>query len=243
MKQCERIIYPLLAKVGHKLDGSNDEQARELWKHFYDEHIGTYQLKRLSTFRDIINSESSIEDIVMLSETRKYSLDFDFKRKPVKHDDTLAYLTEPFCTVNDIVRYRAVVSTLRNKKQMRSTPELVEYYQARSKQNIRSRGTGKEDCLRHFLRALTQCVYPFKSYDGYVAVLSDLKGYGATMDKLKNARRTPFSAQVVFNNSANRTYIRKMLKSLGYESTDKYQEWVDLLIHQGLSNPVTMFME
>jgi hypothetical protein len=46
---------------------------------------------------------------------------------------------------------------------------------------------------------------------------------------------------VVFNSSENRTYIRKMLKALGYTSTDNYQAWLDLLIHKGLSNPVTMF--
>jgi hypothetical protein len=236
VKECKRIIYPLLAKVGHKLNGTDEEQAKALWDHFYDKEIETYTMKRMSTFRDVIDKNSPIEDIIMLSETRKYSLDFDYKRKPVKGGSTV-----PHQTIVDVNIYRGVVSTLRDKKKLRATPELVEYYQHRTKANVRQRFSNKEDCLRHFLRALTQCVHPFESYDGYVSIVITLKDYGVTMDKLKNARRVPFTAGVVFNNSTNRTYIRKMLKALGYTSPDNYQAWLDLLIHKGLSNPVTMF--
>ena len=238
MKECNRITYPLLAKVGHKLHGDKEEQAQTLWEHFYDKEIETYIMNRLSTFRDVIDENCPIEDIIMLSEPRKYSLDFDYKRKPEDGGNTV-----PHKTIDDINLYRGVVNTLRDKKKLRATLELVECYQHRSKANVRQRFSKKEDCLRHFLRALTQCVYPFKSYDSYVSVAIVLKEYGVTVDKLKNARRAPFTAGVVFNNSANRTYIRKMLKALGYTSTDNYQEWLDLLIHKGLSNPVTMFSE
>jgi len=236
VKNCNRIAYPLLAKVGHKLQGNKEAQAQALWEHFYDEEIETYIMNRLSTFRDVIDDNSPIEDIVMLSEPRKYSLDFDYKRKPVKGGGTV-----PHKTIMDINLYRGVVNTLRDKKKLRATPELVEYYQHRSKANVRQRFSKKEDCLRHFLRALTQCVYPFQPYDGYVSIVIALKKYGVTIDKLKNARRAPFTAGVVFNSSENRTYIRKMLKALGYTTTDNYQAWLDLLIHKGLSNPVTMF--
>ncbi len=236
MKNDKRIIYPLLAKVGHKLGGDDEVQAKELWKHFYDEGIETYTLKRLSTFRDVIDAKSPIDDIIMLSEPRKYSLDYDYKRKVLEGGYTV-----PHQTVDDVVRYRAVVSTLRDKKELRATPELVEYYQHRAKANVRQRASNKEDCLRHFLRALTQGVYPFKPYSGHINTVQKLKYFAVTIDKLKNARRTPFVAQVVFNNSENRTYIRKMLHALGYESDDKYQAWIDLLIHRGLSNPMTMF--
>ena len=233
-----RAVYPLLAKVGHKLEGSNEMQAQELWKHYHDEEIETYVMKRLSTFQDILDSNSPIEDIVMLQETRKYSLDYDYKRKPVKGGGTV-----PHEHVNDIVRYRGVVGNLREKMKIRATSEKVEYYQARAKQNVRSRGTNKEDCLRHFLRALTQCVHPFKAYDGYVNIVKKLKSFDVTIDKLKNARRKPFVAQVVMNNSSNRSYVRKMLKALGYSSDDNYIEWIELLMHKGLSNPVTMYKE
>lgn len=231
-----RVIYPLLAKVGHKLEGNKESQAKELWKHYHDEEIERYQMKRLSTFQDILDTKSPIEDIVMLQETRKYSLDYDYKRKPVKGGGTV-----PHKHVNDIVRYRGVVGNLRDKKKMRATPDMVEYYQARAKQNVRSRGTNKEDCLRHFLRALTQCVHPFGVYDGYGDVSRRLGSFGVTFDKLKNARRIPFVSQVVLNNSGNRSYIRKMLKALGYSSANNYREWIELLMHKGLSNPVSMY--
>jgi hypothetical protein len=238
VKNCNRITYPLLAKVGNKLHGDKEEQAQTLWEHFYDEEIEIYIMNRLSTFRDVIDENSPIEDIIMLSEPCKYSLDFDYKRKPEDGGNTV-----PHKTIEDINLYRGVVNTLRDKKKLRATLELVEYYQHRSKAKVRQRFSKKEDCLRHFLRALTQCVYPFKSYDGYVSIVIALKEYGVTIDKLKNARRAPFTAGVVFNSSKNRTYIRKMLKALGYTSTDNYQAWLDLLIHKGLSNPVTMFSE
>ena len=236
MKSDKRIIYPLLAKVGHKIEGDRGEQAKTLWKHYFDEEIETYIMKRLSTFRDVIDSQMDIADIIMLEEVRKYSLDYDYKRKPLSDGTTV-----PHDTVNDIVRYRAVVSTLREKKKLRAIPELVEFYQSRSKQKVRMRFSNKEDCLRHFLRALTQCVYPFKSYSDYGQLLTDLGRFNVTMDKLKNAKRTPFIANVVFNNGVNRRYIRTMLKALGYKSDNNYKEWIDLLIHKGLSNPVTMF--
>ena len=237
MLDSNRIIYPLLAKVGHKLEGDEESQAKELWKHYHDEEIETYEMKRLSTFQDLLDSNSPFDDIVMVTEIRKYSLDYDYKRKPLKGGDTV-----PHEHVNDIVRYRGVVGNLREKKKIRATPERVEYYQSRAKQNVRSRGTNKDDCLRHFLRALTQGVYPFRSScNGYGDILNNLKHFDVTLDKLKNAKRTPFVANVVFNSSANRSYMRKMLKSMGYQSQNNYQEWLDLLVHKGLSNPVTMY--
>lgn len=236
MPEQNSVIYPLLAKVGHKLEGSKGSQAQTLWQHYYDAVIETYEMKRLSTFQDILDANSPIEDIVMLSEIRKYSLDYDYKRKPVAGGGTV-----PHKNLDDIVRYRGVVGNLREKKKVRATAESVEYYQHRAKQGVRSRGTRKEDCLRHFLRALTQCVYPFGTYQGYGEIVLRLGGFEVTLDKLKNARRTPFVAQVVLNNSSNRSYIRKMLKALGYASNDNYKAWIDLLMHKGLSNPVTMF--
>ncbi len=238
MKSDKRIIYPLLAKVGHKLNGSKEEQAKALWEHFYDKEIETYEMKRLSTFRDVIDENSPIEDIIMLSETRKYSLDYDYKRKPLSDGTTI-----PFQTIHDVVRYRAVVATLRDKKKVRATLDKVEFYQSRSKQNVRMRGGTLGDCKRHFLRALTQQVHPFNPFGSYTQVLQSLRYFEVSVDMLKNAKRTPFVANVIMNSSENRTYIRKMLKALGYTSTNKYKEWIDLLIHKGLSNPVSMFSE
>jgi len=238
MKQCKRITYPLLAKVGHKLEGTPDEQAQDLWKHFYDEDIENYEMKRLSTFRDVIDKNSPIEDIVMLTELRNFSLDYDYKRQLLP-DGT----TKPFETIHDVVRYRAVVATLRDKKKVRATLDDVEYYQSRAKQNVRMRGGTLKDCKRHFLRALTQEVHPFKPFGSYTQVVQSLRYFDISMDMLKNAKRNPFVANVVMNNGENRKYIRAMLKVLGYTSEDNYQAWLDLLIHKGLSNPVTMLSQ
>jgi len=238
VKACKRMTYPLLAKVGHKLDGNKEEQAQTLWEHFHNKEIETYEMKRLSTFRDVIDDNSPIGDIIMLSETRKFSLDYDYKRKPLSNGTT-----KPFKTIHDVVRYRAVVSTLRDKKKQRATLKDVEYYQSRSKQHVRMRGGTLKDCKRHFLRALTQQVHPFQSFGSYTQVLRSLRYFDIGMDMLKNAKRNPFVANVVMNNSENRKYIRDMLKALGYTSDDNYQAWLDLLIHKGLSNPVTMLSQ
>ena len=47
--------------------------------------------------------------------------------------------TVPHQTIVDVNIYRGVVSTLRDKKKLRATPELVDYYQHRSKANVRQR--------------------------------------------------------------------------------------------------------
>lgn len=235
MKNDSFTIYPLLAKVGHKIQGDKRTQAETLWKHFYDDDIETYELNRLSSVQNIM-SDSEINDLVMLTEIRKYSLDYDSKRVVCGNGNT-----KPHNTIDDFIRHRTVSNTLRTKKNKRATPELVDFYQVRSKQNVRKRGNNKEDCIRHVLRALTQNVNPFSSKHTYVETSIKLKAFNVTVNHLKNARRSPFNANVIFNNSANRTLIRKMLKALGYESSNNYQEWLDLLIHKGVSNSVSMY--
>jgi len=236
VKPDHSILYLLLAKAGHKIEGDKEAQGSDLWEHFYDEEIETYTMDRLSTFQDILSKDSNVEDIYMLHETRKYSMDYDYKRKII--DDGF---TVPHQTMQEMTLHRGVVNTLRMKKNIRATPELVSFYQKRAKSNIRMRTSNIQDCKRHFLRALTQEVKPFQSFGSYGQLLTDLRDFNVTMDKLKNAKRTPFVANVVFNNGLNRKYIRLMLAALGYESDNNYKEWIDLLIHKGLSNPVTMF--
>ena len=235
MKNDMNTIYPLLAKVGHKIKGDRKEQAITLWQHFFDEEIETYEMNRLSSVQDIMSS-SFINDLVMLTETRKFSLDYDNKRVPMENG-----FTKPHNTVEDFLRYRAVSNTLRTKKNKRATPNLVDFYQDRAKQNVRKRGTNADDCKRHFLRALVQRVAPFSNKGSYVDLSIKLKEFNVSVDQLKNARRIPFCVNVVFNSTSNRTLIRRMLKALGYESSNNYQEWFDLLIHKGISNGVSMY--
>lgn len=236
MNNNQETIYPLLAKVGHKLDGDNYQQAQALWRHFYDKDIEQYKMDRLTTIQDIFATNNPIDDIVMISESRRYSLDYDCKRVIIEDNQTI-----PHRTINDLVRYRGVVNNLRDKKKIRATPERVSLYQARAKQNVRMRGTSKDDCLRHFLRALTQEVKPFKKHGTYIDIVNKLKYFGVNINMLKNAKRKPFVQNIISNDSSSRALIRKLLKVLGYETTDKYQEFLDLLIHKGLSNPYSMY--
>lgn len=237
MDSTKRLIYPLLAKVGHKLPGDHAEQAKALWEHYKDEGIETYEMNRLSTLQDILDQKSSISDLVMLSETRKFSLDYDYKRNL----DSEGYTT-PHQTMDDFLKYRGVVNNLRDNKKQRATPDQVDIYYTRAKQHVRLSGSNRDDCVRHFIRALVQGVHPFSIHRvSYVDVSKTLRDFDVTISKLKNAKRAPFVANVVFNNSANRSCIRRMLKALGYESDNNYKEWIDLLVHKGLSNPVTMF--
>ena len=235
MKNDLNTIYPLVAKVGHKIIGDTNTQARTLWEHFYDEDIQIYEMNRLSSVQDIL-SDSSINDLVMLSEERKYSLDYDNKRVPIEGG-----FTKPHKTIEDFLRYRAVSNNLRTKKNKRATVQLVDFYQNRAKHNVRKRGTNVDDCKRHFLRALVQRVHPFVNSGTYVELAIKLKEFDVNVSQLKNARRTTFCTNVVFNSTSNRTLIRRMLKVLGYQSSDNYQEWLDLLIHKGISNGVSMY--
>lgn len=235
----DKAIFPLLAKVGHKVHGDRDEQARTLWQHYYDKDIETYEQKRLSTITEVLFAENPIDDVVMLTEVKKYGLDYDYKREVLSDGSTKA-----FNSVDDVKLYRGVVQTLRGKKGLRATPELVHYYANRSKQNVRSRGSATGDCIRHFIRALVQGVSPFKrEVPKYSFIVNRFRGtkVNITVNMLKNAKRRPFVANVIFNSTSNRKLIRFMLERLGYESDDNYSAWLELLMNRGLSNPVTMF--
>jgi hypothetical protein len=189
-------------------------------------------MKRLSTINDILDDRVDVEDIVMISELKNFSLDYDFKRG-VQDDEKTTY---PHNTIEDFTRYRAVAENLRNTKKQRATPQLVEYFQHRAKQNVRLRGGNSDDCKRHFLRALIQDVHPFKKEGTSLTIAKRLRYFGVSLNMVKNAKRVPFVSNVVLNCSSNRTLIRKMLRALGFCSEDKYQSWLDILIHKGVSN-------
>jgi len=231
---------PLLAKSGHRLTGDKHAQGRALWAHYYDEDIQYYVQKRLSTIKTVLFEKSPINDIIMLEEPKRFSMDYDYKRELLSDGST-----RPFKDIDTFKRVRGVVSTLRDKKKMRATPELVSFYAQRSKQGVRVRGSSQDDCIRHICRALVQGVYPFSidipRYQYIVNRFAGMKLY-VTIDQLKNAKRQPFVGNIVFNNSTNRSLIRSVLKQFHYKSESNYQEWLDLLIHRGLSNPATMML-
>jgi len=233
-----RVCYPLLAKVGHKLSGTQDEQAKEFWKHYDDKCIETYVMNRFSSIQEILDDNNPINDLVMLSEVRSFSMDYDYKRKPVDGGNTV-----PHDEIDDFLRFRQCASYLRNKKKMRATVGLVDYYQSRAKQNVRSRGSQTDDVVRHFLRAQMQTVYPFTEIKGvsYSQIAKKLSDYGVNVNNIKDAKRKVFKPNMVLNSSSNRRIIRKLLKLFNYETTDNYQEFLELLIHKGISNGQSLF--
>lgn len=235
-----RVTYPLLAKVGHKLTGSKDEQAIEFWKHYYDEEIESYEMNRFSSIQEILADDNPIDDFVMLSEKRNFSMDYDFKRKP---KPTGNGKTIPHDVMNDFLRYRQSSSNLREKKGIRATVERVDYYQDRAKQNVRSRGSARADAVRHWLRAQMQAVYPFTKIEGvsFSQIAKKLSDYDVSVSNIKDARRNVFIANMVYNSSKNRRLIRDLLKLFNYETDDNYQEFLDLLIHKGISNGQSLF--
>jgi hypothetical protein len=233
-----RITYPLLAKVGHKLTGSQDEQATEFWKHYYDEEIETYEMNRFSSIQEILSEDNPIDDFIMLSEKRNFSMDYDFKRKPSGNGKTV-----PHQVMDDFLRHRQSASNLREKKGERATVEKVDYYQSRAKQNVRKRGSGQSDCVRHWLRAQMQAVYPFTKIEGasFSQIAKKLSDYEVSVNNIKDARRNVFIPNMIFNSSKNRRVIRDLLKLFNYETIDNYQEFLDLLIHKGISNGQSLF--
>lgn len=79
-----KIICTLLAKAGHKVGGSKNEQAYWIMEHYEDKEIYNYSFTTLASIQDIINDESPIEDLVSLPQERIISLDYDYKRYPIK---------------------------------------------------------------------------------------------------------------------------------------------------------------
>ena len=235
MKQ-SKSICTLLAKVGHKIEGDKDKQAKILEREYCNKNINSYTMYRLSTIQDILSKDNDINDLISLSEQRNFSLDYDYKRKPIDNGFTI-----PFKNMEEFLRYRHTANNLRATKNLRATPMLVEYYQARSKQNVRHWGSSKKDCIRHFIRALIQSVHPFKKELTYAQISNKLSPYGVRLNDLKNANRKPFVANMVFNNSTNRRLIKEMLKSLNIDSNNNYQEYLDLLIHKGISNTAVLY--
>lgn len=233
-----RVCYPLLAKVGHKLTGSKDEQAQEFWKHYYDEEIETYEMNRFGSIQEILSEDNPIDDFIMLSEKRKWSMDYDFKRKPIGNGKTV-----PHTVMNDFLRHRQSSSNIREKKGLRATIERVDYYQSRAKQNVRGRGSARADCIRHWLRAQMQAVHPFTKIEGvsFSQIAKKLSDYEVSISNIKDARRNVFIQNMVLNSSVNRRTIRDLLKLFNYETDDNYQGFLDLLIHKGISNGQALF--
>ncbi len=220
-------ICTLLAKAGHKLSGSKEEQMEQIAVWLKDESIPTNAVKNLSTLKDIFSQKSSADDLVMIARGVKVNVDYDYKRK-LNSDGT----TAPFCNIDEMTKYRGSANYLRNVKKQRASAQEVAYCAHLAKQNVRRGSSPRKFAINHFLRALVQKVPPFVEFECSYEVIGEiLKDYGVSASRLKNAKRFPFKANVISNTGSNRKLIRGMLKALNYEdSKENFEQFYNLLI-------------
>lgn len=226
-------ICTLLAKAGHKVAGSKDEQALWIMKHYEDSEIYTYSFTTLASIQDIINEDNPIEDLVSLPQERIISLDYDYKRYPINGSDTV-----PHKDINQFMKYRQSADYLKRLKQ-RASIDAVDYKYKRALQNVRKTGSNRAFCVRHIVRGIVHKIEPFGDLGlSYPAIAFTLREFGVSLSQVKHAKSARFTPFMIQDTSGNRLYIRKILKALGYQKTNSnYAEFLELLLHKKISNP------
>lgn len=221
----------LLAKAGHKILGTQDEQAEWIISHYQDKKIEKYPLTTLASLQNIIDEDSIYNDLVTIYEERVISLDYDYKRYPLNSNDT-----RPMKDLDEFKKARQSVDYLRRLEQ-RASIDAVDYKYQRAKQNVRKTGSNKAFCARHILRALVHEVKPFKKIDkSYPHIAYLLQEYGVTLSKVKHAKGVRFAPNMIADTTANRSHIRKILKMLEIKSDSNYREFLEILLHKKISN-------
>ena len=226
-------ICTLLAKAGHKVAGSKDDQAKWIMEHYEDDEIKDYTFTTLASIQDIINENSLIEDLVSLPQKRIISLDYDYKRFPINEHDTA-----PHKDVNQFMKYRQSADYLKRLKQ-RASIDAVDYKYQRALQNVRKTGSNKAYCARHIIRGVVHKVEPFGDLrKSYPAIAFILREFGVSLSQVKHAKSARFTPFMIQDTAGNRSHIRKILKALGYQKTNSnYAEFLELLLHKKISNP------
>lgn len=230
----DRTVCTLLAKAGHKISGTQNEQAEWIMKH-YDEdvEIKDYTFSTLAGFQNIIDENNPIDDLVSIPQKRIISLDYDFKRYPINEHETM-----PHKDINQFMKYRQSAEYLKRLKQ-RATIDAVDYKYQRALQNVRKTGSNKAFCVRHIIRGIVHKIEPFGDLGmPYPAIAYTLKEFGVTLSQIKHAKSARFTPNMIQDTAGNRAYIRKILKLLGYQKTkSNYSEFLELLLHKRISNP------
>lgn len=228
-----KIICTLLAKAGHKVGGSKNEQAYWIMEHYEDKEIYNYSFTTLASIQDIINDESPIEDLVSLPQERIISLDYDYKRYPINENDTA-----PLKDINQFMKYRQSADYLKRLKQ-RASIDAVDYKYQRALQNVRKTGSAKAFCVRHIVRGIVHKIEPFGDLGlSYPTIAYTLRKFGVTLSQVKHAKSARFAPFMIQDTTGNRSHIRKILKTLGYPKTNSnYAEFLEVLLHKKISNP------
>lgn len=232
--ETDKTICTLLAKAGHKISGTKNEQAEWIIKHYEEDvDIKDYTFSTLAGFQNIIDENNPIEDLVSIPQKRIISLDYDFKRYPINEHDTA-----PHKDINQFMKYRQSAEYLKRLKQ-RATIDAVDYKYQRALQNVRKTGSNKAFCVRHIIRGIVHKIEPFGDLGmSYPTIAFTLKEFGITLSQVKHAKSARFTPNMIQDTTANRAIIRKILKLLGYQKTkSNYSEFLELLLHKRISNP------
>ncbi len=226
-------VCTILAKSGHKIAGTRDEQADWIMNHYTDKKIENYSFSTLSSIQDILNENCPIEDLVSLPQERIISLDYDYKRRPIDIFDTA-----PHKDINQFMKYRQSADYLKRLKQ-RASIDAVDYKYKRALQKVRLTGSNKSFCARHILRGIVHKVEPFGDLGlTYKSIAFALREFGVNISQIKHAKAGRFTPNMIQDTTGNRSYIRKILKLLGYEKTsNNYANFLEVLLHKKISNP------
>ena len=184
-----------IAKCGHQLQGSVDEQADHLDAYRNSEDIGTWRLSHLASAQKIWDRK--VKDLIRLEpEERRVNVDFDFKVIP----DGVGGFRPP----KDLEEFQTIRETSDNIRRKpkpdvngcvrpakRATIDRVLLARA----GLRVRGTEEETLRRMFLYAIAQNIlelYP-RNGEGYMITQLELAGRaGVSITDIKNARRRKF---------------------------------------------------
>lgn len=224
-------VCTILAKAGHKIEGDKDQQAEWMLVHYRDTEVQTYGYTRLSNIQAIIDQNDPINDLISIPETRKISLDYDYKRYPINAHDTA-----PHKDMNQFMKYRQSTNYLRSLNQ-RASVDAVDFKYRRAQQNIRKSGGNKKYCIRHIIRAMVHGVKPFKPLNfSYSQLAHRLREFGVTVSSIKHAKQSSFTPNMIEDTSGNRACIRRALKTLEIPARNNYATYLKLLLHKKISN-------
>lgn len=121
----EELIQSDGQKHKFKRPRSKEESAQWLLNIYYSlPEIKMYDLSRLITFKDLVNTSNDYEDMITIINNQKTNLDFDYKRKPdfdnesLLEDESITELTNintiPMHNKDEMLKWRKTAENIRD---------------------------------------------------------------------------------------------------------------------------------
>ena len=183
-----------IAKCGHQIRGTYDDQAAQLEEYHNSEEIGTWRVSPLSSAQKIWDGK--VEDLISLPEDRRVNVDYDFKVIP----DGFGGVRPP----HDIEEFLSIRETVDN---IRRTPKPDQSGYGRparratidrvllARAGLRIRGSEEETLRRMFIYAIAQDLtglYPRDSTGSKITQSKLAELAGVSITDIKNARRRSY---------------------------------------------------